>query len=51
MFKIFAETISGEVIECFTWRGTVEAGIRRAWSDAERFGVQIVHVWSKAVQS
>ena len=48
-FIIFARKASGEVFECFRWCRDAEGGIRRAYADAKRFGVNITEVWAEAV--
>ena len=49
MFKIFARKTDGTVFECFTWTRGKDAGIARAFSDAKRFGVDIVDAWAVPV--
>lgn len=48
-FKIFARKANGEVFECFTWTRDEASGIRRAWADAEKFGVAITEVWAETI--
>jgi hypothetical protein len=47
-FIIFARKVNGEVFECFSWCRGAEEGIRRAYADAKRFGVNIVDAWAVA---
>ena len=47
-FIIFARKASGEVFECFRWCRDAESGIARAYTDAKRFGVNIVEAWAVA---
>jgi len=46
-FTIFARKSDGEVFECFLWCRDAASGIARAFSDAEKFGIEIVEVWAE----
>jgi hypothetical protein len=49
-FRILAtDTATGEEFECFTWTRDAASGIRRAYSDAERFGMIIRDARAEAV--
>jgi hypothetical protein len=49
-FTIFATNAStGEEFECFTWTRDADAGIRRAYADAERFGMTVTNVRAEAL--
>lgn len=46
-YHIWAEDAdTGEIFKCFTWRGTKEAGVRRAWTDARMFERRLSRVWA-----
>ena len=49
-FRIFAiDAITGEEFECFTWTRDEASGIRRAYADAERFGMTVHSVRAEAI--
>jgi hypothetical protein len=49
-FSIIAVNVAtGEEFECFTWTRGEEAGIARAYADAERFGMVITNVRAVAL--
>lgn len=49
-FSIMARRAdNGEVFECFTWTRDEASGIRRAYKDAEAFGVEVSEVWAEEV--
>lgn len=48
-FVIFARKADGEVFECFRWCRDEASGIARAFSDAEKFGIEIVEAWGEKV--
>lgn len=45
-FIIFARKVNGEVFECFRWCRDAESGVRRAFVDARKFGVDIAEAWA-----
>lgn len=45
MLKIFARKSDGTEFFCFTWTRDEKSGIARAFSDAKKFGVDIVSAW------
>lgn len=47
-FAIFCRSADGAIFEAFTWTRDEASGIRRAWADAERFGVAITDAWAVA---
>jgi hypothetical protein len=50
-FVIFIETISGEIIEAFTWCRDEASGIARAQKNAVEFGHGIpVRVWAEPIE-
>lgn len=48
-FVIFARKSNGEVFECFRWCRDANSGIARAFSDAKKFGIEIVEAWAVEV--
>jgi hypothetical protein len=48
-FIIFVETITGDIIEAFTWCRDEMSGIARARRDAQEFGVTPVRIWAEPV--
>lgn len=44
-FRIFCERTDGTVFEAFTWTGSLQSGVARAWADADAHGVPITHAW------
>ena len=49
-FVIFARKSNGEIFECFRWCRDAASGIARAFSDAEKFGIEIVEAWAVEVE-
>lgn len=49
-FVIFVQTITGEIIEAFTWCRDEKSGIARAFRDAADFDVVPVRVWAEPVK-
>lgn len=50
-FIIFVETITGEVIEAFTWCRDKNSGILRAERDAREFGIAPVRIWAEKINT
>jgi len=48
-FIIFVETVTGEIIEAFTWCRDADSGIKRAERDAKDFGVVVARIWAEPV--
>jgi hypothetical protein len=48
-FIIFVETITGDIIEAFTWCRDEMSGIARAQRDAREFGVTPLRIWATPV--
>lgn len=48
-FVLFGRKADGSVIELFRWTRDAESGVRRAWADAERFGMEFSSVWAEPV--
>ncbi len=48
-FIIFVETITGDIIEAFTWCRDEMSGIARARRDAREFGVTPLRIWAEPV--
>lgn len=48
-FRIMARKPDGSEFECFTWTRDEASGIRRAYSDALAFDVEVVDVWAVAL--
>lgn len=49
-FRIFAtDANTGEEFECFTWTRDEVSGIRRAYADAERFGMTVHSVRAESL--
>lgn len=49
-FVIFVETVSGEIIEAFTWCKDEFSGIQRAKRDAIEFGKVPSRIWAEPVK-
>lgn len=45
-FNIMARKSDGSEFHCFTWTRDAASGIRRAYSDAKNFGVEVIDVWA-----
>jgi hypothetical protein len=45
-FVIYAREANGRVFRAFTWTRDSASGIRRAWADAEKFGITLTTVWA-----
>jgi hypothetical protein len=48
-FIIFVETVTGEIIEAFTWCRDEMSGIERARRDAREFRVTPARIWAEPV--
>jgi len=49
-FIIFVETVTGEIIEAFTWCRDEISGVARAKLDAKDFGVTPVRIWAEKIE-
>lgn len=49
-FVIFARKADGSEFECFRWTRDAASGIARAFSDAEKFGIEVIDVWAVEVE-
>lgn len=48
-FIIFVETVTGDIIEAFTWCRDKASGISRAEKDAREFGVTPARIWAEPI--
>lgn len=48
-FIIFIETVTGEIIEAFTWCRDANSGIERARREAPEFGHNAVRIWAEEI--
>lgn len=50
-WNIYCETLTGDKVLCFLWRGCKTAGIARAWQDSKLFDVPIKTIWGEAYEA